>query len=95
MDEVFFACPGWFSLHIAGLSVGQSVPAQVDDVRLCSRFVLLALGALAGAGSGALGASARVERVLGGDVLTQHDHPVLRVADRACCAAGRTVQTPL
>ncbi len=81
MDEVFFASPGSFSLHIACLSVGQSVPAQVEDVRLCSRFVLLALGASTGAGPGALGASARVERALCGDVLTQHDHPVLRVAD--------------
>lgn len=81
LDVVFSVCLGWFSLHIAGLSVGQSVPAHVDDGRLGSRFVLLAVGASTGAGPGALGALAGVERVLGGDVLAQHDHPVLQVTD--------------
>lgn len=71
--------PSCFSLHVAGLSVGRSVPAQVDEVRLCSKFLPFTPGALTGSGPWAAKASTLVER--GGDVLTQHDHPVLQVTD--------------
>lgn len=57
--------------------------------------MILTLGISTEASSGAAGASAGVKRVLGGDVLAQHDHPVLQVTDWARCAAGGTVQTPL
>lgn len=85
--------PRRFSLHVAGLSGERPVPAQVDEVRLCCKFLPVAPGALTGSGPRAAKASTRVES--GGDVLAQHDHPVLQVADRAHRAAGRTVQTPL
>lgn len=95
LDVILFLSPGWFSLHVAGLSVGVSVSAQVDVALLRPRLVLVALGAPAGPGPGAVGASARVEGVLVGHVLAQHDHPVLQVADRAHRAAGGAVQAPL
>ena len=81
LDVVFFVCLSWFPLHIAGLSVGQSVPAQMEDARLQSRPVPLALGSSTGAGPGAMGALARVRGVFGGDFLTEHDNPFLQVAD--------------
>lgn len=91
MDEVFFLCPCRLFLHVAGSSVGRSVPTQVDD----AWFLHLALGASAGAGPEALGATSRVERALIRYILTEHDDPVVQVADGAGGAAGRTVQTPL
>lgn len=93
LDVVFFVWPGGFLLHKAGLSVGQSVPAQVPHVRLW--VMLLALGASTGAGPKAGGASARVKRVLVGYVFAQHHHPILQVTDGARRAAGGAVQTPL
>lgn len=92
LDESFMR-PGCFSLHVTDLSGGQSVPAQVDEVRLCCKFLPVTPGALTGSGPWAAKALTRVKR--GGDILAQHDHPVLQVTDRARRAAGRTVQTPL
>lgn len=85
--------PRWFSLHIAGLSGVRSVPAQVDEVRLCCKFLPVTPEALTGSGPWAAKASTQVQG--GGDVFAQHDHPVLQVTDRARRAAGRTVQALL
>lgn len=88
--------PGGFLLHIAGLSVGKPIPTQVHDVVVRSRVIVLpALGPPAGTGPWSLEAPARVEGVLSGNVVAQHDHPVLQVADGASHTAGSAVQTLL
>lgn len=91
---VFSVWSGRLSLHVAGLPVGRSVPAQVMHVGLRCRLLLLAVGPLAGAGARAVGASPRVEGALRGYVLAEHDHPVLQVTDGARRAAGGTVESP-
>lgn len=95
VSVVFLVHLCWFLYYITGLSAGQSLPAQVHDVRPRSGLMLLAVGPSAGASPGALGTTTRVKGVFSGNLLAQHDHPVLQVTDGARCAAGRTVQTPL